>query len=122
MLLVPLLLQLSLLCYLGWVVTAKLTFISPTRGDEWTFGNSYTIAWTDDRDGPCPSIIDLDLMRGDPSSAQLVLGITGGLSVSGVGHVWLIPGSIEPYDDYFIRASGSLGVSISGPFRITKRT
>lgn len=45
MLLVPLLLQLSLLCYLGWVVTAKLTFISPTRGDEWTFGNSYTIAW-----------------------------------------------------------------------------
>lgn len=72
----------------------------------------------DDGDGISPSRVDLDLMKGDLGSPQLVQSITSQVETNSGSLVWIIPSGTSQSEDYFIRASSPPYMSISAQFKI----
>jgi hypothetical protein len=77
-----------------------ITVTSPSTGNEWCVGSTYSICWT--KSGDMPATVDILLRAvGSPATADPVLVIASGEANDG-SYPWMIPHSAAP-GDYFIR-------------------
>jgi hypothetical protein len=84
--------------------SSTITVTSPTTGNAWCLGSTYTITWT--KSGAMPDTVAVRLRRaGAPESELAVVNITDSTANNG-SLSWTVPASV-PAGDYFIRVRTS---------------
>lgn len=78
---------------------------SPYDVISWVIGKQETVTWNILPGGPAIDAFNVDLMDGQEISANVVCNIARGLPITSTSATWVVPDSIAPGKNYFVRVS-----------------
>lgn len=96
---------LVLLALLGIVACTDVYITSPYDIIVWKLGKQETVTWNILPGGPVIEALDVDLMDGEEISANVICNIARGLPITATSATWVVPNTLAPGKNYFVRVS-----------------